>query len=90
VTYGLVGTLVAAEGVREELVRHLLDAAAVLADDPSCIQYAVGVSGESEVTVLELWVDEAAHDASLQRDDVRSNHLLRASHRRGHEHPKAH
>lgn len=38
VTYGLFGTFVAAEGARDELVGHLLQTAALLDDDPACLQ----------------------------------------------------
>ena len=56
-TYGLFGTFVAAEGGRDELVRHLLQAAALLDDDPVCLQYIVGARGENDVAVFEVWDD---------------------------------
>jgi quinol monooxygenase YgiN len=70
-TFGLFGTFVAGDGQRDELVGHLLRAAALLGDDPACLQYVVGTHGEREVSVFELWDDEAAHDSSLQREDIR-------------------
>ena len=72
VTYGLFGTFVAAEGAREELVRHLLQAAALLADDPACLRYIVGATGEHGVAAFEVWEDKSAHDSSLQREDIRA------------------
>ena len=70
-TFGLFGTFVAADGQRDELVRHLLGAAALLHDDPACLQYIVGTHGDREVSIFEHWDDEAAHDASLHREDIR-------------------
>jgi quinol monooxygenase YgiN len=70
-TFGLFGTFVAGDGQRDELVGHLLRAAALLGDDPACLQYVVGTHGETEVSIFELWDDEAAHDSSLQREDIR-------------------
>ena len=71
-TYGLFGTFVAAEGGRDELVRHLLQAAALLEDDPACLQYIVGATGEHDVAVFEVWDDKPAHDSSLRREDIRA------------------
>ncbi len=70
--YGLFTTFVAADRVRDELVRHLLDAAATLDDDPACLQYVVSTSGDDDICVFEVWSDEAAHDASLEREDIRA------------------
>jgi quinol monooxygenase YgiN len=69
-TYGLFGTFIAQDGARDKLVDHLLDAAARLSGDPTCFQYIVGKSGDREVAVFEVWKDEAAHDSSLQREDI--------------------
>ena len=71
VTYGLFATFVAADGARDELVRHLLDAATLLDDDPACLRYIVGTTGEDGVAVFEVWDDESAHDSSLEREDIR-------------------
>jgi quinol monooxygenase YgiN len=71
-TYGLFTTFVAVGGVRDELTRHLLDAATMLSDDPTCLQYLVSTSGEVGVCIFEIWRDEAAHDESLLRNDVRA------------------
>jgi quinol monooxygenase YgiN len=68
--YGLFSTFAAADGSQKQLITHLLNAAALLSDDPTCIQYIVGQPGEREVSVFEVWPDKAAHDASLQREDI--------------------
>ena len=71
-TYGLFTTFVAADRVRDELVRQLLDGAAALDDDPACLEYVVSTSGDDDVCVFEVWSDEAAHDASLECEDIRA------------------
>jgi quinol monooxygenase YgiN len=68
--YGLFSTFVAADGASDKLAKHLLNAAVLLSDDPSCAHYIVGSCGEQEVSVFEVWQDEAAHDASLRRHDI--------------------
>jgi quinol monooxygenase YgiN len=69
-TYGLFGSFTAEDGARDKLVDHLLEAAAGLSNDPTCFQYIVGKSGDREVAVFEVWRDEAAHDSSLQRENL--------------------
>lgn len=72
-TYGLVGKFSAQPGKREELVDYLLDAASLLERNPGCIHYVVSTSDEPEaVWVSEVWTDQAAHDASLDPEDIRS------------------
>jgi quinol monooxygenase YgiN len=71
VTYELFTTFTAVGGMRDELARPLLDAATALSDDPACLQYLVSMSGEVDVCIFEIWLDEAAHDESLLRKDVR-------------------
>jgi quinol monooxygenase YgiN len=73
VTYGLFGTLTAATGRRDALVGHLLQAAELLEQNGSCLQYIVGTSTEPDtVAVFEIWTDQVAHDASLQDEDIRA------------------
>ena len=43
-----------------------------LNDDPACLQYVVSTSGDDDLCVFEVWRDEAAHDASLQREEIRT------------------
>ncbi len=71
-TYGLFGKFTAPAGNRDELVGHLLQAAKLLERNAACIHYAVGTTEEPEgVWVWEAWTDKAAHDASVDDEDVR-------------------
>lgn len=72
-TYGLVTKLLARPGRRHALADCLLQAAELLGRDPSCIHYVVSTSDEPEaVWVSEVWTDRAAHDASLESEDIRA------------------
>jgi quinol monooxygenase YgiN len=59
---------------RSALVDLLARAADLLSDDPDCYLYLIhhDVEDEACVWVTELWRDRAAHDASLEREDVRA------------------
>ena len=71
-TYGLLGKITAQPGQRDELVDCLLHAARLLERNPACIHYVVGTSDEPDaVWASEAWTDKAAHDASLEADDIR-------------------
>ena len=50
----------------------LLEAATALSDDAACLQYLVSTFGDADVCVFEIWRDEAAHNESLLREDVRA------------------
>lgn len=72
-TYGLFGKFSAHPGRRDELVGYLLQAARLLERNHDCLHYIVSTSDEPEaVWVSEVWTDEAAHDASLEPDDIRA------------------
>lgn len=72
-TYGLVGKFSAQPGRRDDLVGYLLQAARLLEQNPGCIHYVVSTSEEPEaVWVSEVWADEAAHDASLEPEDIQA------------------
>jgi quinol monooxygenase YgiN len=72
-SYGLFGKFLAKPGTRDELVEHLLHAAVLLERDPGCLHYVVSTSDEPDaVWVSEVWTDKAAHDASLEPEDVRA------------------
>lgn len=72
-TYGLFGSFTSQPGRRDELVGYLLRAAKLLERDPGCVQYIVSTSSAPDaVYVSEVWTDEAAHDASLEPEDIRA------------------
>lgn len=72
-TYGLSGKFSAQPGKRDELVAYLLQAAELLERNPGCVHYIVSTSDEPEaVWVYEVWIDEAAHDTSLEPADIRA------------------
>ena len=72
--FGLFGKIDTHPGQRDALVEILLQAAALLHDDAECELYIVSTSPtEPEVLyVTEAWRSQAAHEASLARDDVRA------------------
>ncbi len=72
-TYGLFGKfrLSLGHASRDDLVGYLLQAAKLLEQDPGCVHYIVSTSDEPEaVWVSEVWTDEAAHDATLEPEDI--------------------
>jgi quinol monooxygenase YgiN len=72
-TYGLFGKLSSQPGRRDELVQHLLEAAALLERNPDCMHYVVSTSDEPDsVWVFETWTDKDTHDASLEPEDIRA------------------
>ena len=72
-TYGVFGKFSAQSGKRTDLVRYLLQAAELLERNPDCIYYIVSTSDEpAAVWVSEVWTDQAAHDASLEPEDIRA------------------
>ena len=72
-SYGLFGKFSAQPGQRDELVQYLLQAASLLEANPGCLQYVVSTSEEPDaVWVSEVWVDKAAHDSSLEPEDIRA------------------
>jgi quinol monooxygenase YgiN len=72
--YAQTGKLSAHPASRQHLTSLLLHAAALVGQMPGCHLYAVGeaVDNDTDVWVMEIWADQAAHDASLQRPDVRA------------------
>jgi len=71
--YGLVGTLIAKPGQRDALLALLLETSRA-GRMPGCWLYVVSeVPSEPDaISIVEVWDDKAAHDASLQLDSVRS------------------
>ncbi|MGJ7440562.1 putative quinol monooxygenase [Aquipuribacter sp. MA13-6] len=70
-TFANVGTLGVVAGKRDELVRHLTRRSDALRD-VGCLAYEVGVNDQQPDTVfvVELWQDQAAHQASLSLPEV--------------------
>jgi len=72
-SYGLFGGFTAQPGKRDDLVGYLLRAAELLESNPNCLQYIVSTSTDGDaVYVSEIWTDESAHKASLEREDIRA------------------
>ena len=71
--FGLYGKLIAQPGKRDELAALLLESAEGLRSMPECELYVVNVGDDPEaVWVTEVWANEAAHEASLQRPEVQA------------------
>ncbi len=69
--YGLFGSFLAVSGKRDELADYVLRAANLMRSNPECLLYLVATTEQAdEVAVTEVWIDEAAHDASLQQAGV--------------------
>ena len=70
--YGLIGQLAAHPDRRDELADLLVTAASRLGSDSECLLYIVALSAEPDgVWITEVWTTKQAHDASLQRDEIR-------------------
>jgi quinol monooxygenase YgiN len=71
--YGLQGKMMAKPGQRDALLALLLEASRGAAM-PGCRVYIVSeVPAEPDaIAILEVWDDQAAHDASLQQESVRA------------------
>ena len=72
--YGMTGKLVAKPGKRAEFIEILLRAAETVGQMPGCHLYLVNEDQADDVTiwVMEVWEDQAAHDASLKDERVKS------------------
>lgn len=68
--YGLIGRMTAIEGQRDALTAILLES---LGRMPGCLSYVVAhdPADDHAIWVTEVWIDEAAHRASLQLPEVR-------------------
>lgn len=62
--YGLIGTIHAVPGARDELAAILIDGVGSM---PGCLSYVVAhdPSNEDALWVTEVWTDADAHRASL-------------------------
>jgi quinol monooxygenase YgiN len=73
VTYGIYTRHTAKPGQRDNLVANLLRAADQQRDNEDCIHFVVNTTDEPDVLwVNVVWSSKEAHDASLQREDVRA------------------
>jgi len=71
--YGFFGKFSVQPDRRDDLVNYLLQAAKLLEGNPGCIHYIVSTSEEPEaVWVSEVWTSVAAHDASLEPEDIQA------------------
>ncbi|NPV55066.1 MAG: antibiotic biosynthesis monooxygenase [Anaerolineae bacterium] len=72
--YAMTGKMMAQAGRRDELATILLRAAQMVGGMPGCHMYAVTEDADDAdaVWVLEMWDDQATHDASLQDAGVRA------------------
>ena len=72
--YGMVGKLTAQAGQGEQLAGILLRAAQLVGQFPGCKMYLVSraLDDPQAIWVMELWDDQAAHDASLADERVRA------------------
>jgi quinol monooxygenase YgiN len=71
--YGFFGKFSVQPDRRDDLVNYLLQAAKLLESNPGCIHYIVSTSEEPEaVWVSEVWTSVAAHDASLEPEDIQA------------------
>ena len=71
--YGFFGKFSVQADRRDDLVNYLLQAAKLLEGNPGCIHYIVSTSEEPEaVWVSEVWTSVAAHDASLEPEDIQA------------------
>ena len=70
----MYGKVVAQPGKRDELVKHLLEAARLLTPLPGCELYIVNLakSDPDTIWVTELWRSEEDHDASLKLESVQA------------------
>lgn len=70
--FGMVGTITAVEGKRDELAKILLKAAEVLRGAEGCLLYLVHIPEDQPdaIIVTEAWENEQAHRASLSIPEV--------------------
>ena len=71
--YGIYTRHTAKPGQRDNLVANLLRAADQQRDNEDCIHFVVNTTDEPDVLwVNVVWSSKEAHDASLQREEVRA------------------
>lgn len=71
--YGLQVKFVAHPGKRDELVAILLRVAEMLRSNKECLHYFISTTDEpNDVWVAETWTTKAAHDSSVEPEDIRA------------------
>jgi quinol monooxygenase YgiN len=67
--YGLIGSMTAVSGRRDDLIAILTEAASNM---PGCLSYVVAkdAKDENRVWVTEVWDSKESHDASLSLPSV--------------------
>ena len=68
--YGLIGKMLVVPGARDELIGILVEGVAGM---PGCLSYVVArdPTDADAIWITEVWVNEAAHQASLDLASVR-------------------
>jgi quinol monooxygenase YgiN len=68
--YGLIGSMNAASGRRDDLIAILT---AAVSDMPGCLSYVVvkDAKDENTIWITEVWDSKESHDASLSLPSVR-------------------
>jgi quinol monooxygenase YgiN len=68
--YGLIGSMSAAPGQRDDLIAILTEA---VSNMPGCLSYVVAKDAKDENTIwiTEVWDSKESHDASLSLPSVR-------------------
>jgi len=71
IVYGLIASIKAVPGKRDELAAILLDDSRSM---PGCLSYVVACDPEEpdSLWVTEVWVDEVSHGASLMLESVQA------------------
>ena len=67
--YGLIGSMTAVSGRRDDLIAILIEA---VSDMPGCLSYVVARDAKDENTIwiTEVWDSKESHDASLALPSV--------------------
>ena len=67
--YGLIGSMTAVPGRRDDLIAVLIQA---VSDMPGCLSYVVAKSStdDSTIWITEVWDSKESHDASLSLPSV--------------------
>ena len=71
--YQLFGKFTAHDNKRDELVDILIQASELLKKNSDCIHYTISTSDNpNDVWVSEIWTNKAAHDESLNPEDIKA------------------